>query len=337
MPYKIAVVDDESTILQVVRNILGKAGMSVVPLNSGETLMKFIRVQKADLILLDYMMPVMDGFETLKKLRELEKELGLKPTPVVFLTGKDDAEIETRCLEAGAMDFLKKPFVPKVPTIRVTNCIELVRLQENLEGEVEKKDRENKKLSLHVIRTIADALDAKDPYTNGHSGRVAEYAREIAARFGYSKERQDKVYITGLLHDVGKIGVPDAIIQKPGKLTEKEYAVIKTHPEQGARILGNISEMPELVTGARWHHERYDGMGYPDRLAGENIPEEARIIAVADAYDAMSSKRSYRDPIPQDKIRQEIVNGCGTQFDPKFAKIMLSMIDEDREYTMREV
>ena len=115
MPYKIAVVDDESTILQVVRNILGKAGMSVVPLNSGETLMKFIRVQKADLILLDYMMPVMDGFETLKKLRELEKELGLKPTPVVFLTGKDDAEIETRCLEAGAMDFLKKPFVTPNP------------------------------------------------------------------------------------------------------------------------------------------------------------------------------------------------------------------------------
>ncbi len=140
----------------------------------------------------------------------------------------------------------------------------------------------------------------------------------------------------GLLHDVGKIGIPDSIINKPGKLTDEEYDVIKRHPVIGSQILKNINEMPKLSIGARWHHERYDGTGYPDGLAGEEIPEEARIIAVADSYDAMSSNRSYHGIFPQSKIREEIVFGSGTQFDPRFADIMLKMIDEDEKYTMRE-
>ena len=141
----------------------------------------------------------------------------------------------------------------------------------------------------------------------------------------------------GLLHDVGKIGIPDAIINKPAKLTEEEFAIIKEHPKKGAQILEHIIDMPELSVGAKWHHERYDGRGYPDGLSGIAIPEEARIIAVADAYDAMSSRRSYRDIIAQEKVRSEIVNGKGTQFDPYFADIMLEMIDEDKEYLMREM
>ena len=140
----------------------------------------------------------------------------------------------------------------------------------------------------------------------------------------------------GLLHDVGKIGVPDAVINKPAKLTDEEFAMIKNHPAMGSRILKNIKEMPALATGARWHHEKYGGGGYPDGLSGNDIPEEARIIAVADAYDAMSSRRSYRDVLPQEVVRGEIEKGKGTQFDPKFADIMLSMIDEDTEYTMKE-
>ena len=140
----------------------------------------------------------------------------------------------------------------------------------------------------------------------------------------------------GLLHDVGKIGVPDAVINKPARLTDEEYAQIKTHPVMGGRILKNIRERPKLAIGARWHHERYDGTGYPDGLSGDDIPEEARIIAVADAYDAMTSRRSYRDILPQDIVRKEIKNGKGTQFDPAFADIMLTMIEEDEDYTMRE-
>ncbi|MBQ6207499.1 MAG: HD domain-containing protein [Oscillospiraceae bacterium] len=140
----------------------------------------------------------------------------------------------------------------------------------------------------------------------------------------------------GLLHDVGKIGVPDAVINKPGKLTDEEYERIKNHPVMGARILKAIREMPNLVTGARWHHEKYDGSGYPDGLKGEDIPEQARIIGVADAYDAMTSNRSYRRFMDQSVVREQIAKGKGTQFDPRFADIMLQMIDEDTKYQMRE-
>lgn len=214
---------------------------------------------------------------------------------------------------------------------------ELLQLKDNLEEEVEKKTLENKNLSLHIVQTLADAIDAKDTYTNGHSGRVAKYSREIARRFGYSEKAQDEIYIMGLLHDVGKIGVPDAVINKPGKLTDEEFSAMRNHPVLGSKILGNIKEMPKLVTGARWHHERMDGRGYPDKLAGEEIPEEARIIAVADAYDAMSSNRSYRRAMEQSRVREQIEKGRGSQFDERFADIMLQMIDEDTDYQMREI
>ena len=213
---------------------------------------------------------------------------------------------------------------------------ELLHFQHHLEEEVEIKTRENESLSFHVVLTLADAIDAKDRYTNGHSRRVATYSREIAKRAGYSLEQQDEIYMMGLLHDVGKIGIPDAVINKPGRLTNDEFEIIKLHPQVGARILDNIKEMPKLAIGAHWHHERFDGRGYPDGLKGYDIPEEARIIAVSDAYDAMTSNRSYRNIMQQSKVRSEIENGSGVQFDPKFASIMLSMIDDDKNYEMKE-
>jgi putative two-component system response regulator len=165
---------------------------------------------------------------------------------------------------------------------------------------------------------------------------VADYSKEIAKRYGYDEKRLEKIFMMGLLHDVGKIGVPDEVINKPGMLTDEEFACIKKHPGIGAKILDNIKEMPELAAGAKWHHERYDGKGYPQGLSGEDIPEEARMIAVADAYDAMTSNRSYRGALPQEIVRGEIEKGKGSQFDPKFADIMLKMIDDDKEYLMRD-
>lgn len=199
-----------------------------------------------------------------------------------------------------------------------------------------RKSKRSRERMIHVVASLADAIDAKDAYTNGHSRRVAEYSKEIARRFGYDEGAQNRIYMMGLLHDVGKIGVPDAVINKTGKLTDEEFEMIKAHPGIGSRILENIREMPELSAGARWHHERYNGKGYPDGLAGDDIPEEARIIAVADAYDAMSSNRSYRNTLPQEVIRGEIEKGKGGQFDPTFADIMLAMIDEDKDYNMRD-
>ena len=183
---------------------------------------------------------------------------------------------------------------------------------------------------------LAKTIDAKDAYTRGHSQRVARYARHIAFKLGWLEEEQRKIYFMGLLHDIGKIGVPEAIINKTARLTDEEYSKIKQHTVIGSEILELVAEFPELAIGARSHHERYDGKGYPDGFAGSRIPIYARVIAVADAYDAMTSKRSYRGVLPQDVVRGEIAKGRGTQFDPQFADVMLQIIDEDEEYILHE-
>ena len=336
----ILVVDDDTSNLKMANRILSGENLRVSCLKSGEDATKFLQENRPDLILLDVHMPGMNGFDTIAAIRENKETADI---PVIFLTADDDSNTEKKGLEAGAMDFIKKHFVPEVLLLRVRHTIELIRLQTNLAYEVEKKTQEVtaqheklEKISRQIATTLSGAIDAKDTYTNGHSTRVAEYSREISRRAGFSEEVQDEIYMMGLLHDVGKIGIPDAIINKPAKLTDEEYSIIQKHPVTGAKILKNITEFPKLSTGARWHHERYDGKGYPDGIAGEEIPTEARIIAVADAYDAMSSRRSYRDVLPQAKVREEVEKGKGTQFDPVFAEIMLSMIDEDRDYQMRE-
>ncbi len=336
MEERVVVVDDDAIILRNANTILSEAGFKVTCLKSGRLLLDYVEKNTIDMLLLDIKMPELDGFETLKLLREWEKKTERREIPVIFFTANDDCASETAGLSLGAMDFIRKPFAAEVLTLRVRHLLELIRLQRDLHAEVERKTQEIEGLSLHVVHSLADAIDAKDAYTKGHSGRVADYSREIAKRFGYSAERQEEIYMMGLLHDVGKIGVPDEVINKPGKLTDEEFAKIKTHPGRGAKILENIKEMPKLATGARWHHERYDGRGYPDGLAGENIPEEARIIAVADAYDAMTSHRSYRDVIPQEVVKGELEKGSGTQFDPRFAAIMLEIIKEDVDYKLRE-
>lgn len=331
----VIVVDDDTANLKIAGRILSQANMRVTALKSGKALLSYVEEKGyPDLLLLDVKMPEMDGFETLQSFRRQEPED--IETPVIFLTADENEESETKGLSLGAMDFIKKPFIPDVLTIRARHIIDLSHLQKNLEKEVRKKTEDNEKLMMHVVKSLADAIDAKDTYTNGHSGRVAQYSREIARRYGYSGKKLQEIYMMGLLHDVGKIGVPDAVINKPAKLTDEEYELVKKHPVMGARILENIKEMPVLTTGARWHHERYGGGGYPDNLKGTDIPEEARIIAVADAYDAMSSRRGYRNLLSQNEIREEIERGRGTQFDPEFADIMLEMINEDTSYEMRE-
>ena len=184
-----------------------------------------------------------------------------------------------------------------------------------------------------TAEALANAIDAKDRYTRGHSARVAMYSRLIAEKAGLPEDACEKVYFEALLHDVGKIGVHDDILNKEGRLTDEEFRQIKLHPVFGSQILSSIQQSPYLSLGAHYHHERYDGTGYPDGLAGEAIPESARIISVADAYDAMTSSRSYRSPISPEKVRQELTEGIGKQFDPKFAGIMLDLISSGELHT----
>ena len=205
-------------------------------------------------------------------------------------------------------------------------AVETARRNE-LESHKEAEKREAAMFE-QTAESLASAIDAKDRYTHGHSTRVASISRQIAERAGLPEEECRKIYFSALLHDVGKIGVPDVIINKEGKLTDEEFEHIRQHPVLGYQILSSIRQSPELSVGAHYHHERYDGKGYPDGLKGEEIPETARIIAVADAYDAMTSTRSYRKELSDEKTKEELRKGMGTQFDPKYAQIMLDIMEE---------
>lgn len=232
------------------------------------------------------------------------------------------------------------------PDLNIRTGDEVERLYHSLEKLVHDMDAyvdhivEQEQKTAHLTKdfmlALAKAVDAKDHYTSGHSARVAQYSREIARRMGKSPEEQEEIYTLGLLHDIGKIGVPESIINKNGRLTDEEFKTIKAHPVMGYDILKNVKELPALAVGARWHHERYDGRGYPDGLSGEAIPLEARIIGVADAYDAMTSNRAYSSVRPQEQVRAEILRCKGSQFDPAVADVMVSIMDDDKAYKLHE-
>ena len=334
---RILAVDDDEMNQIAIEELFG-IRYDVHCVSSGAEALSELARERPDLVLLDLHMPDMNGLEVLKRIRDIESCENL---PVVFLTADNDANTEAELFTAGAMDFIAKPLVLQVAMQRIRRILELKHLQDSLHDEVNRKtvalQESNQKLnnlSDQIIRALAGAIDANDSYTNGHSARVAEYSRELARRLGKSAAAVAEIYNIAFLHDVGKIGIPSTIINKPGKLTDEEFAIIKSHTMKGYEILKTISEMPELSIGARWHHERYDGTGYPDGKEGKNIPEIARIICVADCYDAMSSDRLYRKALPQHIVRDEIEKNKGTQFDPRIAEVMLQMIDEDKEYKM---
>lgn len=335
----ILVVDDDLMNLRIAEKMLEEQ-FRVECVKSGKEALEFLEKDIPNLILLDLHMPEMDGFAVMEHIRAEER---YQDIPVIFLTADNDRDTEVKGFREGALDFITKPFIADIMISRVNRILELSRLQKDLQREVDKQTRKAEerrqkveRLSSQIIQTLAGTIDAKDKYTKGHSSRVAEYSVKIARKMGKSEKELEDIYYMGLLHDIGKIGIPDGIINKTSQLTDEEYELIKSHPMIGAEILKNISEMPEIGTGARWHHERYDGKGYPDKLKGMEIPETARIIGVADAYDAMASKRSYRDVLPQSVVREEIEKGKGTQFDPLIVDRMLELIDEDTTYQMRE-
>lgn len=329
---EILVVDDDAVNRKVAEKIL-KRRYRVTSVASGMEALEYVKEHTPDLILLDLLMPEMDGQEVLKRLKDDDATVDI---PVIILTAETDQNVQVQLLKEGAVDFITKPFIAELMMQRLSRALSSETLKKDLMQDVSQKTDQLIRLTDQIMLTLAGTIDAKDKYTNGHSLRVAQYSKEMAAVLGKSKSEQEDIYKAGLLHDIGKIGVPDEIINKTTKLTDEEYAIIQSHPSIGGDILENITEMPNLKIGARWHHEKYDGTGYPDHLKGDEIPEWARIIGVADAYDAMASKRSYRDVLPQAVVREEIEKGSGTQFDPVAVEAMLQLIDADKDYDMRE-
>ena len=335
----IMLVDDDAISSKAVMSML-QSEYYVTWEQSGKAALKHLTEEIPDLILLDVHMPGMDGHGLLQTLKESGDYAEI---PVIFLTSDEDEQTEILGFSEGAIDFIRKPFRKNVAMQRIKRVLELSYLQKHLKQEVEKQtavaiERQKKveRMALQMVQALANTIDAKDAYTNGHSTRVAKYSVMLARKMGYTDEKLERLYFAALLHDIGKIGIPKEIINKPSKLTDEEYLLIQSHPAIGANILKEITEIPDIAIGAHWHHERYDGKGYPDKLYGEQIPELARIIGVADAYDAMTSKRSYRDVLPQAVVMGEIEKGKDSQFDPKIADVMLALMKEDITYTMHE-
>lgn len=320
----ILVVDDSKTNLAIAKQELSE-DYQVTPVISGFQALQFLEKRSTDLILLDINMPEMDGKETLKKVKENPLWENI---PIIFLTADSTPETESECLALGADDFIAKPFVPKVMKRRIGRIIELNELRHNLEARLEEMTKQVERVTIQSITAIAKTIDEKDKYTSGHSTRVAQCAEALAERLGWSEDEIQNLHYVALLHDIGKIGVPDIILNKPSRLTDSEFEIIKKHTIMGNEILKGIKTIDNINEGALYHHERYDGRGYPCGIKGEEIPVMARVVCIADAYDAMTSSRIYRPKLMPEDVINEFVKGKGTQFDPEFCQVFIDMLKE---------
>lgn len=318
----ILVVDDDKFNLVIATNTLSD-GYAVSTAGSGEKALLWLESHSADMILMDIEMKGMNGIETVKLIKE---DARWSHIPIIFLTATSDSKVESECLQAGADDFITKPFVPMVMKSRVDRIMELYDLRYGLERELFKKTKEVEMVTMHSIMSIANTIDAKDKYTSGHSIRVAKCSMAIARELGWTEEEQQNIQYVALLHDIGKIGIPDAVLNKPANLTEEEFAMIKKHPVIGGEILKEIHTIPHVQEGALFHHERYDGKGYPHGLKGRDIPLFGRIVCIADTYDAMSTDRVYRKRLSDEKIISEYEKYKGTQFDPNLTNLFVRML-----------
>lgn len=322
---KILVVDDNSVSLSLAKSMLSDM-YSVYAVLSGEQALRFLEKKDCDLILLDLNMPEMSGYETLREIRGNDQT---KDIPIIFLTADSDPETEKKCFEMGAFDFIVKPFQKATLRSRVSRTLELLELQKNLEGQIIEKTKEIARISLKSMMMIANTVDRKDPLAAHHSTNVAWFAVEIAKKLGWSGDDIYNLQNLALIHDIGNIGVPDSIIRKKGPLTESEYETLKHHTDYGKSILQDMTVIRKAAEVAQTHHERYDGKGYPNGLSGEDIPIEARIIAIADAFDSMTSDRSFRKKMDKESILNQFEEGRGTQFDPVMTDIAISLIKDD--------
>jgi putative two-component system response regulator len=311
---QILVVDDEPGVSLLLREMLAAEGYDVVVASDGLEALACVGRRCPDLIFLDLDLPRLDGFEVC---RRLKRHPATRLVPVIIITGQTTCTSRLTAWDLGADDFLSKPFHEVEVLARTRSLLRIKRL-------IDERDS-----AAAVVFALARTIEAKSPYTHGHSERVRDYALHLAARIGVSEHDREVLRKGALLHDIGKIRIPDALLNKPGALTEEEFEVIKEHPRQGAHIVAPLRSLQDTIPLIRWHHERLDGRGYPDGLAGRDIPLLVRVLSVADVYDALASARPYRPPMrPADCLRMLQENAADGGLDPELVDLFCEIARE---------
>lgn len=323
--YKIIAVDDEEGIVDSLSIFLKRSGYQFVGVTDPLEAIETVKNEHFDLMILDFIMTPIHGDKVVEEIRKFNKDLY-----ILLLTGHKDLappletirrlDIQGYCEKSDKFDQLLLLIESGIKSIEQMNQIRTIN--EELSGTYEKLEQ----AYLESIQTLRYTVEAKDTYTRGHSDRVSAYSVLIGKYLGLGKDDLEALRIGGLFHDIGKIGVPDAILQKKDRLNDDEYSQIKQHPNIGVHILSHATIFQNILPIVEHHHERYDGNGYPSKLAGENIPYLARITAIADSFDAMTSKRAYRDSLPLDVVISEFERCKGTQFDPKLDDVFLDIL-----------
>lgn len=366
--FSILIVDDNEMNRDLLLRRLGKSGYQMASAENGKQALEMMREQSFDLLLLDIMMPVMDGYETLMI---MQKDEALRRVPVIMITALDDVDSAVRCIEMGAVDYVTKPFNPVLLRARVDASLERKRLSDqqeiyrlkiedsnkNLSEEVRAKVREISESQLAAIFAMSKLAESRDPETGEHLERMREYCRLLSEQLSrmpkyrpiINRDFVENIYAASPLHDIGKVGIEDSVLLKPAALTDMEWVLMRRHPIIGAETLREVDRQHPgnafIHTGidiAEGHHEKWDGSGYPYGRSGEEIPLVARILALGDVYDALTSKRCYKDAFSHEKSRSIIEEGSGSHFDPdvvlafferedEFMKVKMAFKDPDQD------
>ena len=333
MEDQILVVDDEELICSIFAKRLKKEGYSCITANNGREALNHFYKDTLTLIISDIKMPQMDGMELLKKVKAVDPKM-----MVIIMTSYPDIDLAVEAMRLGAFDFIIKPIELDLVVLSIKKALERKRLEEEVEayhhhleklvGERTAKLQEAyhilKRAHLDSVKVLVGAIDAKDPYTRGHSDRVRKMSIKMGSQLSFDEIRLESLEYGALLHDIGKIGIKDEVLQKQSSLSPEEYQNIQEHPLIGVKIVEGIDFFKDKITMIRHHHEHFDGNGYPDALVGEAIPVEARIIAVADTFDAMTSGRPHRGRMTIEDVLVELEEDKGKKFDPHILEVFIN-------------